>query len=140
MPTGSKTDVLEDLTLDLFYGTVPAGWSRPPAYDVLSVALYTSAPTDSATGTECSGGSYARALVANNSTIFPAASAGVKTNAVAIEFPVLTASIGTVVGWAIFNAAGVRLHWGTLAPEYQDTYTTDDQLFIPVAGIQIIED
>jgi hypothetical protein len=57
------------------------------------VGLYTSDPTDADTGTEVSGGSYARVAVT-----FGAPSNGVSTNSAAVEFPQATASWGTV-GW-----------------------------------------
>ena len=57
------------------------------------VGLYTSDPTDGNTGTEVSGGSYARTAV-----VFGAPSAGISTNSSAVEFPQATASWGTV-GW-----------------------------------------
>ena len=57
------------------------------------VGLYTSDPTDANTGTEVSGGSYARTAVT-----FGAPSNGVTTNSAAVEFPQATGSWGTV-GW-----------------------------------------
>ena len=57
------------------------------------IGLYTSDPTDADTGTEVSGGSYAR-----QSVTFGAPSNGVSTNSAAIEFPQATGSWGTV-GW-----------------------------------------
>lgn len=64
------------------------------------VGLYTSDPTDANTGTEVSGGSYARTAVT-----FGAPSNGVSTNSAAVEFPQATASWGTV-GWiGILDAA-----------------------------------
>ena len=57
------------------------------------VGLYTSDPTDANTGTEVSGGSYARTAVT-----FGAPSNGVSTNSAAVEFTQATASWGTV-GW-----------------------------------------
>jgi hypothetical protein len=57
------------------------------------VGLYTSDPTDAKTGTEVSGGSYAR-----TSVTFGAPSNGVTTNSGAVEFPQATGSWGTV-GW-----------------------------------------
>jgi hypothetical protein len=57
------------------------------------VGLYTSDPTDANTGTEVSGGSYARA-----SATFGAPSNGTSTNSAAVEFPQATGSWGTV-GW-----------------------------------------
>jgi hypothetical protein len=55
------------------------------------VALYTSDPTDADTGTEVSGGSYARTAVT-----FGAPSNGVTTNSASVTFPTATASWGTV--------------------------------------------
>jgi len=57
------------------------------------VGLYTSDPTDANTGTEVSGGSYARTAVT-----FGAPSNGASTNSAAVEFPQCTSSWGTV-GW-----------------------------------------
>jgi hypothetical protein len=57
------------------------------------VGLYTSDPTDADTGTEVSGGSYARTAVT-----FGSPSDGVTTNSAAVEFPQATGSWGTV-GW-----------------------------------------
>ena len=57
------------------------------------VGLYTTDPTDANTGTEVSGGSYARTAVT-----FAAPSNGVTTNNAAVEFPQATGSWGTV-GW-----------------------------------------
>lgn len=64
------------------------------------VGLFTSDPTDAGSGTEVSGGSYARTAVT-----FGAPSNGVTTNSAAVEFPQATASWGTV-GWiGILDAA-----------------------------------
>lgn len=64
------------------------------------VGLYTSDPTDANSGTEVSGGSYAR-----TSVTFGSPSNGVTTNSAAVEFPQATASWGTV-GWiGILDAA-----------------------------------
>ena len=57
------------------------------------VGLYTSDPTDANSGTEVSGGSYAR-----TSVTFGSPSNGVTTNSSAVEFPQATGSWGTV-GW-----------------------------------------
>lgn len=57
------------------------------------VGLFTSDPTDAGSGTEVSGGSYARTAVT-----FGAPSNGVSTNSASVVFPTCTASWGTV-GW-----------------------------------------
>ena len=64
------------------------------------VGLFTSDPTDAGSGTEVSGGSYARTAVT-----FGAPSGGVSTNSAAVEFPQATGNWGTV-GWiGIHDAA-----------------------------------
>lgn len=77
-------------------------WTRP---GTVYVALFTSGPDDAGAGTEVTGGSYARVAVANNSTNFPNAAGGAKTNATQIAFPTATADWGTITGMAVFDAA-----------------------------------
>jgi hypothetical protein len=64
------------------------------------VGLYTSDPTDAGSGTEVSGGSYARTAVT-----FGSPSDGVTTNSAAVEFPQATASWGTVAYIGILDAS-----------------------------------
>lgn len=86
------------------------------------VALCTSAPTDSALGTEVSGGSYARVSMTNNTTNWPNATSpggvGTKSNGVDIVFPPSSGSWGTVTHFMIMdNAAGTAsnmIGWGAL--------------------------
>jgi hypothetical protein len=63
------------------------------------VSLWTSDPTDAGSGTEVSGGSYAR-----TSVTFAAPSNGVTTNSADVTFPTATGSWG-VVGWIGINDA-----------------------------------
>jgi hypothetical protein len=63
------------------------------------VSLWTSDPTDAGSGTEVSGGSYARTAVT-----FAAPSNGVTTNSADVTFPTCTASWG-IVGWIGINDA-----------------------------------
>lgn len=60
---------------------------------------------------------YARVAVTNNTTNWPAAASGSKSNANAINFPSPTASWGTVGQVAICDAAaaGNILYWGDLS-------------------------
>lgn len=80
------------------------------------VALFTAAPSDSGGGTEVATGSYARVALTNNATNWPAASAGSKSNGVAVTFPAASASWGVVTHFGIFDAstAGNLLGWGAL--------------------------
>jgi len=64
------------------------------------VGLFTTDPTDAGTGTEVSGGSYAR-----KSVTFGAPSNGVTTNSGAVEFDQATASWGTITHIGILDAS-----------------------------------
>ena len=63
------------------------------------VALYTTDPTDADTGTEVTGGSYARTAVT-----FAAPSGGVTTNSADVTFPTCTLAWGTVTHIGIRDA------------------------------------
>ncbi len=75
------------------------------------VGLFTSDPTDAGTGTEVSGGSYAR-----KAATFGAPSNGASTISSAIEFDQATGSWGTVTHFGIFDAltSGNLLYHGQL--------------------------
>ena len=64
------------------------------------VSLYTTDPTDADSGTEVSGGSYARTAVT-----FGAPSNGVSTNSADVTFPTCTVSWGTVSHIGIHDAS-----------------------------------
>jgi hypothetical protein len=64
------------------------------------VGLFTTDPTDAGTGTEVTGGSYARVAVT-----FGAPSNGVTTNSGAVEFAQATASWGTITHIGILDAS-----------------------------------
>ena len=84
----------ENLVLDwlLTNGTA----TRPTAW---YVGLFTSDPTDADTGTEVSGGSYARTAVTFSVT------GNAATNTAGVEFPAATATWGTVSHIAIYDAS-----------------------------------
>lgn len=106
---GSKTDYLENKVLDAIFNGV--AWTTIAN---VWVALFTAAPTDSTTGTEVTGGSYAR--VSTAPADWTAASGGSLNNGNAVTFPAPTANWGTVVAFAICDAstAGNQLYWGDL--------------------------
>ena len=64
------------------------------------VSLYTTDPTDADSGTEVSGGSYARTAVT-----FGAPSNGVSTNSADVTFPTATGSWGTVSHIGVHDAS-----------------------------------
>lgn len=84
--------------------------------DPIYIALYTSNPTAADTGSEVSGGSYARQAITFSA---PATESGAQTikNTSEIQFPVATADWGTVTHVGIRTAAtgGNLLSFGTLA-------------------------
>ena len=78
---------------------------------VVYVGLFTSDPTDAGSGTEVSGGSYAR-----KAATFGAPSNGASTISSAIEFDQATGSWGTVTHFGIYDAStsGNLLYHGAL--------------------------
>ena len=96
------------------------------------VGLYTSDPTDANTGTEVTGGSYARTLVT-----FGAPSNGVSLNNVAVEFPQCTADWGSV-GWiGILDAStsGNLLYHSPL--DIAKTISTGDIFKIAIGSLSV---
>lgn len=96
------------------------------------VGLYTSDPTDANTGTEVSGGSYAR-----TSVTFGAPSNGASLNSSAVEFPQATGSWGTV-GWiGILDAAtsGNLLYHTAL--DVSKTISTGDIFKIAIGSLSV---
>jgi len=132
---GSKSNYLELELLDHVLGN--AAYSAP---GTVWVALYTVAPTDAGGGTEATGGSYARVAVVNNDTNWPAASGGAKSNGAAVTFPQASASWGTVVAFAILDAAssGNFLYWGDLTAN--KVIDTGDTPSFAIGDIDITED
>lgn len=109
----SFSNYLEDKLLDHIFND--GTFSAPSP----SLALCTTAPTDSSTGAtivEATGATgYARLAIAASDV--SASSGGSKTNSAALTFPAITAGSATVVGWAICDSgttgAGNMLVWGT---------------------------
>lgn len=107
---GPLTDYLENKVIDhLFRGTA---YTAP---GTLYVSLHTSACSDSSTGTEVSGGSYARVAVTSNGTNWAntqssgtgvsSGTTGTTSNSSAITFPAPTANWGSVTHFGIFDAS-----------------------------------
>jgi hypothetical protein len=130
---GSKTNYLE---LALLNHTFGASTFTPPA--TLYLAAFTVAPTDSTGGTECSGGSYARVAVTNNTTNFP--SANPKLNGTSISFPQASAGWGTVVAvaWMDAASAGNMLTYTVL--DTSKDITTGDTLNLAAGSLSYSED
>ena len=96
------------------------------------VALYTTDPTDADTGTEVTGGSYARTAVT-----FAAPSNGVTTNSADVTFPTATGSWGTVTHIGIRDAstAGNLLYHTPL--DTSKTVTSGDIFKISTGNLSV---
>lgn len=104
-------------------------WTAPTT---VYLALFTSDPTDAKTGTEVSGGAYARQVVT-----FAAPTNGASATAADVLYPVATAAWGTVTHIGVFDAAtgGNLLYHGPLTNT--KTISMDDQLKIGAGDITI---
>lgn len=119
---GSKSDYFENALLDYVFRNTSLGLGGS-----LYIALFTVAPTDSTPGTEVSGGSYARSAVARSAGGWAAPSGGSINPVGSVPFPQASAPWGTVVAFAVMDAAsgGNQLYWGDLtAPKAVDTGDT----------------
>ena len=125
----AKTDFLENELID---HVLRNSAYTPPA--TVYLALFTTATADDGTGTEVSGGSYARQAVT-----FSAASGGATANSAEILFPVATGNWGTITHGAIYDAltAGNMLYHGALAAS--KTINTGEQLRIPAGDLDLSE-
>jgi len=99
------------------------------------IALYTSDPMDANTGTEVTGGSYAR-----QTCTFAAPTNGVTSNAAIVSFPVATADWGTVTHFGIVSALTGGNLWfsGTLSGP--QAVGTDTQLQFLVGQLTVTLD
>jgi hypothetical protein len=120
---GSLTDVWEKKVLDLIFRNASASATVPMGLDASSmwVALFTANPTDSTTGTEVTGGSYARVAIDRTGTGFAAATGTTATTSPAgtTTFATATADWGTVTGFGLCKSLAGSLStdlvfWGSL--------------------------
>jgi len=89
------------------------------------VGLYTAAPSDTAEGTEVSGGSYARQSVTFGA---PSGNPAQISNSAAVTFPTATANWGTITHVALHSAStgtGNQIAWTSLTTS--KAINTDDQ-------------
>jgi hypothetical protein len=131
----AKSDYLENKLLDHILGDT--SYSAPAT---VYVGLYTSGPNDAGGGTEVSGNGYARVAVTNNTTNWPNASAGSKSNGTAIEFAAASGgSWGTITHFALFDAdtAGNILYYGSLTSS--KTISDGDQARFVAGALTVTE-
>jgi hypothetical protein len=128
----SKSDYAENKVNELLVGKT--AFTLPTAY----VALFTVAPGESGGGTEVTGGSYARKATAGAD--WNASSGGSISNATALSFATATASWGTVVAFALFDAvtAGNMLIFGSLTTS--KPIGSGDTATFPIGSIVHTED
>jgi hypothetical protein len=96
------------------------------------VGLYLTDPTDANTGTEVSGGSYARTAVT-----FGAPSNGASLNDAAVEFPQATASWGTVAYIGILDASTSGNLMYHTALDTSKTIDTGDIFKIAIGSLSV---
>lgn len=117
----SATSYFENVVLDAILGD-DRGANTP---DIVYVGLFTSAPDDGGDGDEVPvpGTGYTRVGVTNNSTNWPMATAGQKSNGTKIQFPLAVSSWGDITHFGVFDDAtdGNLLVYGEVA-----TPTTPD--------------
>lgn len=99
MACNNKTQYWQTAMLNLLRAT------NVTAPATIYVALFTTAPTETTTGTEVSGGAYARQSVAFSAPANQSPTGTTISNSAGINFPAATASWGTVNGAALFDAA-----------------------------------
>lgn len=127
--SGSLSNYAENKVLDHVLGTT--AYTQPSTY----LALFTVAPTDSTSGTEVTGGSYARQSL---SGIFNAASGGSSSNNANIDFVSMPACTVVAIGIMDASTGGNLLIHGTLAAN--KTLDAGDTLRIATGDLDITID
>lgn len=99
----SATSYFENLILDAILGD-DRGANIPAT---VYVGLFTSEPDDGGGGDEVpsSGTGYARVSVTNNSTNWPTATDGQKSNGTEVQFPIAVSSWGDITHFGVFDDA-----------------------------------
>jgi hypothetical protein len=123
----AMSDYLENKVLDHVLGTT--SYTMPAT---VYIGLSTGSFADDNSGTELTGGSYARQSIA-----FDAAASGTTDNTSAVDFPVATANWGTVSHYGLFDASsgGNLLVHGAFASS--KTVETGDVLRIGAGELDI---
>lgn len=120
------TDVAEVRTLDWLTGNTVTAPVLP-----LKIALVTAAGSDSAAGTEVTGGSYARQNAA-----FSAAASGATANTVDIIYTGMPAC--TVVGIEIWDSAGTPVRWWYAPLAASKTLAAADEFKLAAGDVDLL--
>jgi hypothetical protein len=139
---GSMTDVFEKKLLDYLFRDASLGLDATNMW----IALFTTTPTDSTTGTEVTGGSYARVAVVRTGAGWDAASGaspGTTQNTGAITFATATADWGTVTGFGICKSLAGALstdliYWAAL--NANKTVSNGDTASFAAAALAVTQD
>lgn len=131
---GSKTNAFSNSLLAYLFRNTSLGLGAN-----LYVALYTVSPGDAGTGTEVSGGSYARVAVPRTTSDWAAPSGGSIAPTNPVNFPQASGSWGTVVAMAILDASsgGNMLYWGDLSAS--KSVDTGDTPYFAAANLSVLE-
>ena len=118
-------------TLVLQYTFTNASVTRPTAW---YLGLFTSDPGEGSGGTEVSGGSYVREAVTFSVT------GDTATNTAAVEWPVATATWGTITHIAVYDAStgGNQIAYAALTNA--KTIASGDVLRVPAGDLDITLD
>lgn len=125
----SFTNYLENKVLGHVFGATP--YTAPTT---LYLGLFTTDPGEPGTGTEVSGGSYARQAVTFTVT------GATASNTSAIEFPTATASWGTITYASVQDALTVGNMLARGALTVSKTIASGDVLRIPAGAFTITLD
>ena len=118
-------------TLVLQYTFTNASVTRPTAW---YLGLFTSAPGEAGGGTEVSGGSYVRKAVTFSVT------GDTATNTAAVEWPVATATWGTITHIAVYDALSGGNQIAYAALTNSKTIAPGDVLRVPAGDLDITLD
>lgn len=131
----SASNYLESIILDHILGNT--AYSAPAT---VYIGLHTADPGETGATAELSGGNYSRVAVTNNSTNWPAASGGSKSNGTAINFPTPSGTWGTVTHWSIWDASssGNCLFSGALSTS--KTINSGDPVSFAISALTVTAD
>lgn len=124
------SNFLENKILDHTLRGVAGAYTAPTT---IYVGLFTASPTDTNTGTEVSGGSYARQTI----TFGSAASNGSISNTATVTFPTATGNWGTITHIGLFDnsTGGNLMYWGAVTTS--KSISSGDTFSISIGNLSI---
>jgi len=125
------TDYLEEELLDHVFRN--SSYSSPAT---VYLALFTTATADAGTGTEVSGGSYARQSITFGATADVSGAMQI-ANSSDITFPVATANWGTITHAAIYDALSAGNMLVHTALSVSRTVNTSDQVKFEAGDLKV---